>query len=145
MGNLEAADTSLETRLSSEESLAVAEFLSVDAAITSEISSRISGDASVLAAAQEDFKAIDRIGSTTLVDGTHMHVVANADNQTFTLPLNPSSDMMFYIKNFDGVDAQVTIAGNGKLIDGQSSIVLDVPNAAVKCVYDATAGGWFIF
>jgi hypothetical protein len=53
--------------------------------------------------------------------------------------------MVFYFKNFDGVDAQLTIAGNGNNIDGQSSIALDVPNAAVKCVYDSATDEWYIF
>ena len=53
--------------------------------------------------------------------------------------------MMFFFKNFNGVEAQLTIAGGGKNIDGQSSVVLDVPNAAVKCVFDSATDGWFIF
>ena len=72
------------------------------------------------------------------------HVVAGADSLTFTLPV-PTGDMFYYIKNFSGVDAQLTIAGGGKDIDGQANIVLDVPNVAVKCAYDSATDEWYIF
>ena len=102
-----------------------------------------------MAAITSGFKNIQVLSSNTALDNTYTHVVAGADGLTFTLPAAPGADEVYFIKNFDGVDAQVTIAGGGNNIDGQSSIVLDVPNAAVKVVYDAeynnNAGGWFIF
>ena len=90
-------------------------------------------------------KDIARIGGKTLAASDEHHIVANADAQTFTLPASPSEGDFWFIKNYNGVDATCIVAGNGKMIDGQSSITLDVPNAAIKVVYDSTVGGWFIF
>ena len=91
-----------------------------------------------------DFKQIDVVAVNTTL-GSHTHIVAGADNLTMTLPAAPAADEVYFIKNFNGANAQVTIAGNGNNIDGQASIVLDVPNAAIKVVYDAAVDAWFVF
>jgi hypothetical protein len=141
----EADEVSLNARISALDSEQDADQVSIDAAISSEASARISGDASVLAAITSGFKKIEVLSVNTTLTNANTHIVAGADGLTFTLPAAPSADEVYFIKNFDGVDAQVTIAGGGSPIDGQSSIVLDVPNAAVKCVYDSATDEWYIF
>ena len=73
------------------------------------------------------------------------HFVAGADGLTFTLPASPTGDMFFAFKNYSGDNATLTIAGNGNNIDGQSSIVLNVPNVAVKVMFDSATGEWYLF
>ncbi len=89
---------------------------------------------------------IEKIAGTTLAVGTNQHhIVANASGQTFTLPASPDEGDFFFIKNNDADSATCTISGNGNNIDGQASVTLDVPNAAVKCVFDSVTGEWFIY
>ena len=99
----------------------------------------------VLVDFQAEMKDITVMAPAALDSDSTRHVVANQDG-TFTLPSAPAEGDFYYIKNHFGADATVTVAGSGgKNVDGQSSIVLDVPGAAVKVVYDDDNGNWFIF
>jgi hypothetical protein len=141
------ADTSLQTRLSDEEDARG----SADSSLQVRFSDADSVEASIRKAKDDDlFDMVTAIydvqvlnANTTL--GDHTHVVAGADNLTFTLPTGLSNDSFYYIKNFSGVDASLTIAGNGKNVDGQSSVTLNVPNSAVKVAYDSATDAWYIY
>lgn len=57
---------------------------------------------------------------------------------TITLPLAPVAQQIFNIKAIN-VTNTVTVAGNGKTIDGSSSAQLKVINACITVQYDGTA------
>jgi hypothetical protein len=120
----------METRVAAEENARSTADTSLDTRITGVVA---------------EFKNIAQIAGKTLSNADEHHIVANASGQTFVLPAAPSEGDFWFIKNHHSNDATCVVSGNGKLIDGQASITLDIPNGAVKVVYDSGVGQWFVF
>lgn len=91
-------------------------------------------------------------GDVTLVnDGTN-HVIAPVGPDggtpapyTVTLPAAPVTNGKFTVKDKAGTAAthNITIAGNGKMIDGLATLVLAIDTAAATMIYDGTE--WILY
>lgn len=79
------------------------------------------------------------INGTTLAVNQEARVASALGAATVFLPAEPGDGNVCAIVDFDGVsDANpITINGNGKLIDGAATFVLDVAGGVVFVVYDA--------
>ncbi len=80
----------------------------------------------------------------TLADVSTLFYFVNASNstaKTINLPANPTANNYVVIKDKKGDAAtnNITISGNGKLIDGVSSILINVNNQAYTLKYDGAA------
>lgn len=77
-------------------------------------------------------------------DGFFIPVSARAANRTVTLPLNPSFDgLRFVVIKADFSINIVTISGNGNIIDGKSTLVLDKPYQKARLTWNKTTSQWF--
>lgn len=61
---------------------------------------------------------------------------------TVTLPAGPAPGETFTFKEAAGSANPVTISGNGKLIEGAASLILNVPWRARTLRYSATGDRW---
>jgi len=66
-------------------------------------------------------------------------IMANTSSATVTLPSFPDDLSEVSIKR---TDAQVTIDGNGKNIDGQTTLILGTQYDGAHMVYTDAAGEW---
>jgi hypothetical protein len=79
--------------------------------------------------------------SPTLISMLNSVVVVTRNSPTvLNLPSDPSSGKMIKIKDGNGNAAvhNITIQGNGKLIDGESSLVINVNYSGVSLVYNGS-------
>jgi uncharacterized small protein (DUF1192 family) len=147
---MQSGDVSLETRLSEEESTQIVNVTSLNSRVSAlDDADQASIDARLstldLDVTRDNKIAVQSVNKTFGLAEAESHFVAGADGLTFTLPAAPTGDMFFAFKNYSGVNATLTISGNGNDIDGQSSIVIDVPNVSVKVMYDSASGEWYLF
>lgn len=83
----------------------------------------------------------------TLLNDSHYMVIVKMNNpgpSTIVLPLNPDLGKIYVIKDGTG-DAftnNIMVDGNGKLIDGQTALVLAQDFVSATLVYNGT--GWNI-
>jgi hypothetical protein len=85
--------------------------------------------------------------ATAATLGAHdLVVITAASDTTVTLPASPADGRCISIKHAGGSGKTMTIAGNGKTIDGSSSVTLTEQYAAVNLFYSdqPTAAGWFV-
>ena len=153
--SLEVVDGSLETRLSEEESNRIAGDASLETVDLS-LETRLSTEESVRASADTALEnsllrakavMVTGLNKTFTINETAAHWVANVSGLTFTLPATPANDMYFHFKNaaVDGATLTIATGAAADKIDGQDSIVIDVPNAYVKLVWDFAQGKWYVF
>ena len=86
--------------------------------------------------------------SQTVVDGTNYFVNTNGGGVTATLPASPNlgAKVTFFdvAKTFDS--NALTVAGNGKLIQGDSNnLTVNTESAAFSLVFSGDSYGWRIF
>jgi len=82
------------------------------------------------------------ITTTITLDATYYVVLADAF--IITLPIAPATGLTYKIKD-SGLDAltnNITIAGNGKNIDGSAMAIINTDGGGFEIVYDGTA--WFV-
>ena len=65
--------------------------------------------------------------------------MTNTSAATVTLPAFPTDLLEVTIKR---TDAQITIDGNGKLIDGQATQILGTLYDGANMIYTDAVGGW---
>jgi len=66
-------------------------------------------------------------------------IMTNAASATVTLPTSPDDLAEVFVKR---TDAQVTIDGNGKTIDGQATQILGTQYDGAHMLYTDAAGEW---
>jgi hypothetical protein len=86
----------------------------------------------------------------TLTTGSTYVQLVNSPTSgvTITLPVSPIDGQVFRIKDAAGtaLDYNITIARNGKLIDGGTTDgVLNTDSGALEVVYNNTLGSWYVF
>ena len=85
--------------------------------------------------------------NTTLSSSNDIVYVDNSGSTvTITLPVSPIGNKGYTIKDIGGnanVNA-ITIDGNGKLIDGNSSIIIESDYAGFNLDYNATKDAWYV-
>jgi hypothetical protein len=84
--------------------------------------------------------------SVLLTTGSsYVILVNNSAPVTITLPASPLNGQVFKIKNVSGsaVTNIITVAGNGKNIDGSSSGAINTDYGALELMYDTTLTAWF--
>ncbi len=89
-------------------------------------------------------------GNTTLTTGSTYVQLVNSPTTalTITLPATPINGQVFRIKDAAGtaLTYNITIARNGKLIDGATNDgVLNTNSGALELVYNTVLGSWFVF
>jgi hypothetical protein len=82
--------------------------------------------------------------AATLVGGSPVHLFdTTAGAFALTLPAAPAGGQVYYIKQINSANA-LTVAGNGKNIDGAASIVFTAQNEGVLVQYNAALAAWFV-
>ena len=84
--------------------------------------------------------------SVLLTTGSsYVILVNNSAPVTITLPATPLNGQVFKIKNVSGsaVTNIITIAGNGKNIDGSASGLINTDYGALELIYDTTLTAWY--
>lgn len=97
------------------------------------------------------FSAVNTYSAAQTLDAGSDHIVlvdlttAGAP-VTITLPAAPVAGMIFQIKDMSGLAEthNITIAGNGKNIDGAADAVMGVDYQSSTVIYDAAADAWFL-
>lgn len=95
------------------------------------------------------FSGKQTISANATLDANTDHVVlvdVSGGAVTVTLPAAPADGAIFQIKDMMGnAEAEnITIAGNGKNIDGDASAVMGVNFQSATVIYDAAADAWFL-
>lgn len=77
---------------------------------------------------------------------TDATLLANASGGAFTLtlPVSPYSGQILIVKKTDASANAVTISGNGKTIDGSSSVSIATQYQSLTLQYDPTSSGWIV-
>jgi hypothetical protein len=84
--------------------------------------------------------------SVLLTTGSsYVILVNNSAPVTITLPATPINGQVFKIKNVSGtaVTNIITVAGNGKNIDGSASGLINTDYGALELIYDTTLTAWY--
>jgi hypothetical protein len=84
--------------------------------------------------------------SVLLTTGSsYVILVNNSAPVTITLPATPLNGQVFKIKNVSGsaVTNIITVAGNGKNIDGSSTGLINTDYGALELIYDLTLRAWY--
>lgn len=86
-------------------------------------------------------------GSTTLTNSDHtVFVDSSGSTLTVTLVAAPKDGLVYTIKDATGNASTnpITIDGNGKTIDGQTSITINIDYYGFELTYSATLDAWLI-
>lgn len=95
------------------------------------------------------FTGKQTISANATLDADNDHVVlvdVSGGAVTVTLPAAPADGTIFQIKDMMGnAEAEnITVAGNGKNIDGAADFVMGVDFQSSTVIYDAVADAWFL-
>ena len=87
----------------------------------------------------------NKTGNYTLAPADYtIRADATSASFTVTLPLTPVHGQIFNVKKIDSTAFTVTVSGNGKLIDGESSMVIGRRYNNIMVQYDSTSTTWNI-
>lgn len=97
----------------------------------------------VQAAGQVGIRAIATKVSAYTLTSTDYTILGDATSAAFilSLPASPAIGQMYHLKKIDASANSITISGNGKNIDGASSIVLAAQWQSWSLHFDGTA--WY--
>lgn len=78
-----------------------------------------------------------------IYEATDREFITATLNATILLPSRPSSNSVIIVKKIDN-SSYITVGGNGKNIDGSSSVVIRNKNTALTIQYNLKRDAWFI-
>jgi len=88
---------------------------------------------------------VNKTGNYTLApDNYTVRANATSGSLTVTLPLVPVHGQIFNVKKIDSTVNSVILAGNGKLIDGDTTMILGRQYDNIMVQYDSTSTTWNI-
>ena len=141
-------NSSLDSRITSEESTRSSSDSSLTSRLSSEESARVSADSSIEALLGTGLAtAVATLSSNTTLDTSHHVILVDATSAEVTLTLpnaTTTSARQYMIKKKDSSsNAVVVSASNSQTIDGQASTSFNTQYEAIMVVSDGS--NWFIF
>lgn len=90
--------------------------------------------------AMANARAVPRAASATALPGQKISADVSGGSWTLTLPASPSSGTTIevFISKGDAAANPLTVDGNGRDIEGDGTLVMDVPRARVILFYNGT-------
>lgn len=95
-----------------------------------------------------ELNILDISGATSATLSVDNHVIivdTSSSSQTITLPSVPQNGLNFKIKdNGNALTNEITISGNSKNIDGETTALINTNYGAIELIYQQSVDAWYI-